>query len=66
MINTLSLVAVADTNIKKTIISLKRSKRNLKLKKILLLTSKNIEEKYLFNDLNIKINFFTIQKFYSC
>ena len=62
MINTLSLVAVADTNIKKTIISLRRSKRNLKVKKILLITSKNIEERYQFNDLNI-INIDPIQSF---
>ena len=62
MNKTLSLVAVADTNIIKTIYALRKSKKDLNLKEILLITSHNIEEKFLFRGLNV-INIKPIKSF---
>ena len=53
MNNSLTLVAVADTNIKMTLKSLNKSREQIDYKQILLITSKEIKKSDLFTDLNI-------------
>ena len=47
MEKSISLVALADTNIKKTIYALIKSQKNLKFNKILLITSQNIQKIFI-------------------
>ena len=49
MINSLSIVSVADTKITETISSLKKSMAEIKYEEILLFTSKNLNKKNLLH-----------------
>ena len=53
MNNSLTLVAVADTNLKMTLKSLRKSKEGIDCKHILLITSKEIKKSEVFSGLNI-------------